>query len=109
MKLLERLTRSLGFREGIIALAAIMLSDDAPYFEPTSGQEGGPQAHCDWMLISDARGGGWLNHVRARLANNVTTRAPHKVNRGGHFTAWQPPALFAPERRAAFRTLGEAP
>jgi pimeloyl-ACP methyl ester carboxylesterase len=32
----------------------------------------------------------------------------HEVDRGGHFAAWEQPALFAAELRAAFRSLREA-
>jgi pimeloyl-ACP methyl ester carboxylesterase len=29
----------------------------------------------------------------------------HKVEKGGHFAAWEQPTLFTSELRAAFRTL----
>ena len=29
----------------------------------------------------------------------------NEVDKGGHFAAWEPPELFAAERRAAFRSL----
>jgi pimeloyl-ACP methyl ester carboxylesterase len=29
----------------------------------------------------------------------------HEVDKGGHFAAWEEPALFAAEMRAAFRSL----
>ena len=29
----------------------------------------------------------------------------HEVDRGGHFAAWEEPALFAAELRAAFKPL----
>jgi pimeloyl-ACP methyl ester carboxylesterase len=29
----------------------------------------------------------------------------NKVDKGGHFTAWEEPELFAAELRAAFRSL----
>jgi pimeloyl-ACP methyl ester carboxylesterase len=29
----------------------------------------------------------------------------HEVDKGGHFAAWEQPALFAAELRAAFRPL----
>ena len=32
----------------------------------------------------------------------------HEVDRGGHFAAWEQPALFAAELRAAFKSLREA-
>ena len=31
----------------------------------------------------------------------------HEVDRGGHFAAWEQPALFSPELRAAFKSLRE--
>jgi pimeloyl-ACP methyl ester carboxylesterase len=35
----------------------------------------------------------------------MTFRDFHEVDKGGHFAAWEQPALFAAEMRAAFRSL----
>ena len=40
----------------------------------------------------------------ARLESGKA-RYPHKLDKGGHFAAWEQPKLFTREIRAAFRSL----
>ena len=120
MKLLGTLTRPLGFREGIIFLAVVIVASDVANSEPSSGQAVGEgasiygirlqQGYGDWTLTSVARGGGPLNDMCAKLGNDVAIRAFNEVevDRGGHLAGWDQPELFASELRAAFRSLREA-
>jgi pimeloyl-ACP methyl ester carboxylesterase len=51
----------------------------------------------------------WLTNTGASSARlyweNSANNYYHRVDKGGHFAAWEQPELFSDELRAAFRSL----
>jgi hypothetical protein len=111
MKPLERRTHGASFRTGIIVLGAMMCLA----LSPMSARRLAPA-----MLAAIALGGAAATPAAAET--NDTAIRPFRVDvpaaaladlrkrldKGGHFAAWEEPELFAGELRSAFRSLRSA-
>ena len=130
MKRLTFLLAALATLGGVVAFRAPASGQTDAEAAPSYGVKI-PPGYRDWRLISVAHEEGNFNSFAAVLGNDVAIKAyregklpfpdgaiiaalhyghvpseeNNKVDKGGHFAAWEQPQLFSEEVRAGFRSL----